>query len=164
LPASAGPVCLPAALFKAQIDQGLPWLDANTSGRFLPQMLALPEFGALSLRKGCFPGQEIVARTHYLGRSKRRLVWAHLEGATQALPSGCELALAGSDNACASLLASNWPHDAQCLLVINDAVAVGTALHALDHREAGSFVIDRDVSDNKRDASLNEGAFTPVGA
>ncbi|MDZ3824653.1 MAG: tRNA-modifying protein YgfZ, partial [Pseudoxanthomonas sp.] len=41
------------------------------SGRFVPQWLGLERLPALSLRKGCYPGQEIVARIHYLGQSRR---------------------------------------------------------------------------------------------
>ncbi len=52
---------------------GLPRLSAAQTDAWTPQMLALERLGAFSLKKGCYPGQEIVARTHYLGRSKRRL-------------------------------------------------------------------------------------------
>ncbi len=41
--------------------------------RFLPQMLHLERYGGLSLKKGCFPGQEIIARTHFKGELKRDL-------------------------------------------------------------------------------------------
>ncbi|HEX5313373.1 MAG TPA: hypothetical protein VFX38_00490 [Gammaproteobacteria bacterium] len=46
---------------------------AATRARFLPQMLGLVERGAVSFRKGCYPGQEIIARTQHLGRVKRGL-------------------------------------------------------------------------------------------
>ena len=45
-----------------------------------PQMLSLDRLGAYSLRKGCYPGQEIVARTHYLGQAKRELLRISGEG------------------------------------------------------------------------------------
>jgi hypothetical protein len=41
-------------------------------------MLNLPEIGAVNFRKGCYTGQEVVARTQYLGKSKRRLYLAHI--------------------------------------------------------------------------------------
>ena len=56
-----------------EIDAGFVWLDARTSGVYLPQMLAMSKWQALDLAKGCFPGQEVIARAHYLGRVKRRL-------------------------------------------------------------------------------------------
>lgn len=52
---------------------GIPLLGTATSGEFLPQMLNLDELGAISYKKGCYPGQEIIARTHYRGQVKRRL-------------------------------------------------------------------------------------------
>jgi len=52
----------------------LPWLDEHSQDRFLPQALGLEENEGLSYGKGCYPGQEIVARVHYLGRSPEKLV------------------------------------------------------------------------------------------
>ncbi len=54
--------------------QGLPHLPASQSESWTPQMLSLDRLNAYSLKKGCYPGQEIVARTHYLGQAKRGLV------------------------------------------------------------------------------------------
>lgn len=53
---------------------GLPRLASEQSERWTPQMLSLDRLAAYSLKKGCYPGQEIVARTHYLGQAKRGLV------------------------------------------------------------------------------------------
>lgn len=50
---------------------GWPWICAATRERFTPQMLGLDQLGAVSFDKGCYTGQEIVARTHYLGTAKR---------------------------------------------------------------------------------------------
>jgi folate-binding protein YgfZ len=50
---------------------GLPRLDAAGSDAFTPQMLGLDRLAAFSVKKGCYPGQEIVARTHFLGQTKR---------------------------------------------------------------------------------------------
>jgi folate-binding protein YgfZ len=55
----------------ARVRAKLAWISAASSDRHLPQPLGLLELGSVSVRKGCYPGQEIVARTHYLGRSKR---------------------------------------------------------------------------------------------
>ena len=56
-----------------EIAAGIAWLTDETRESFIPQMLNLDRLGALSFEKGCFPGQEIIARTRYLGRLKRRL-------------------------------------------------------------------------------------------
>ena len=55
----------------SELQNGISWLGPKTSGQFLPQMLGYEELGAINYRKGCYPGQEIVARTHYLGKVKR---------------------------------------------------------------------------------------------
>lgn len=51
---------------------GIPQITAAESEKFTPHMLNLDLLGIVSLDKGCYPGQEIVARTHYRGASKRR--------------------------------------------------------------------------------------------
>lgn len=55
------------------IMSGIPWLTAATSEEFIPQMLNLDKLGGISFTKGCYTGQEIVARTHYLGKTKREM-------------------------------------------------------------------------------------------
>lgn len=58
----------------ADIRAGLPTVFAATRGEFVPQMVNLDLLGGISFTKGCYPGQEIVARTRYLGRVKRRML------------------------------------------------------------------------------------------
>ena len=59
---------------KACIDYSIPEVYLKTSEKLVPQMLNLDidEFG-VNFSKGCYPGQEVVARLHYLGEAKRRL-------------------------------------------------------------------------------------------
>ena len=52
---------------------GLPRLPASQSEHWTPQQLSLDRLRAYSVKKGCYPGQEIVARTHFLGQAKRHL-------------------------------------------------------------------------------------------
>lgn len=52
---------------------GIPWVTAATREQFVAQMVNMDALGAISFTKGCYPGQEIVARTRYLGKVKRRL-------------------------------------------------------------------------------------------
>lgn len=52
---------------------GIPTIYPETSGQFTPHQLNFPEIGGVSFNKGCYIGQEIIARTHYLGKSKSRL-------------------------------------------------------------------------------------------
>ncbi len=74
------PSQLEAARWKhARLLAGEVRIQEQTRGRFLPQMLDLDRLGAISLRKGCYPGQEVIARTQHLGRVKRRMVLLHAE-------------------------------------------------------------------------------------
>ncbi len=54
------------------ISSGLPLIDSNTRAEFVPQMVNMELINGVSFEKGCYTGQEIVARTHYLGKQKRR--------------------------------------------------------------------------------------------
>ena len=56
----------------ATIRAGLPFVTAATQGAFIPQMLNFELIGGVSFTKGCYPGQEVVARTQHLGKVKRR--------------------------------------------------------------------------------------------
>ena len=55
------------------IAAGLPHLSSTTSGQFVAQMLNLDCIEAISFSKGCYTGQEVIARAHYRGRVKRRM-------------------------------------------------------------------------------------------
>lgn len=55
------------------IEAGVPRVGTATAGRFVAQMLNLDRLEAIDFRKGCFPGQEVLARTRNLGRLKRRM-------------------------------------------------------------------------------------------
>jgi tRNA-modifying protein YgfZ len=58
----------------ADIRAGIPTIGMATSGEFIPQMVNLDLLEAISFSKGCYTGQEIIARTKYLGRVKRRML------------------------------------------------------------------------------------------
>jgi tRNA-modifying protein YgfZ len=55
-----------------EIQAGIPDIELATQEQFVPQMLNLDILNAINFKKGCYTGQEIVARTHYLGSVKRR--------------------------------------------------------------------------------------------
>ncbi len=56
-----------------RIARGVPTVFASTSDHFVPQMCNLDALGGISFDKGCYTGQEVVARLHYLGQAKRRM-------------------------------------------------------------------------------------------
>ncbi|MDQ3196802.1 MAG: folate-binding protein YgfZ [Pseudomonadota bacterium] len=79
-----------------EIRAGLPTLTAATQEEFVPQMLNLDALGAISFSKGCYPGQEIVARTHYLGKIKRRMYRAHV--VSDAVPAPGDKVFSAENN------------------------------------------------------------------
>lgn len=62
-----------AAIERSLIEQRFAWLSEPVSEKFLPQMLALEQAGAVDFDKGCYLGQEIVARAQHRGAVKRHL-------------------------------------------------------------------------------------------
>ncbi|MFO7542541.1 MAG: folate-binding protein [Thiobacillus sp.] len=64
-----------------RLSAGIPMIVAATQELFVPQMVNLEAIGGVSFQKGCYPGQEIVARSQYLGKLKRRMFLAHVDAA-----------------------------------------------------------------------------------
>lgn len=62
------------------IHSGIPQITASISEAFIPQMTNLDVIGGVSFSKGCYPGQEVVARTHYLGKPNRRMYRVSIAG------------------------------------------------------------------------------------
>jgi folate-binding protein YgfZ len=60
------------------IRNGLPWITAATQDRLVPQMANFELLGGVSFDKGCYAGQEVVARTQHLGKVKRRMFLANV--------------------------------------------------------------------------------------
>lgn len=91
---------LPGGLDAAAWQAGLvaaavPTIAAATTERFTPHMLNLDKLGAVSFSKGCYTGQEIVARTENLGQSRRRLM--RYRSTAVDVPPGTKLADGGTD-------------------------------------------------------------------
>jgi folate-binding protein YgfZ len=115
-PAGSGPVAGDAAAWElADIRAGLPTVEAATSGEFVPQMVNLDLLGGISFTKGCYPGQEIVARTRYLGRVKRRM----LRFAVAAPPPAAGAAIHGPRGAAGQVVrAAPAPGGTELLAVV----------------------------------------------
>ncbi len=87
---------LPLASTQAErIQAGIPTVYAASSGLFLPHDLNLPQLGAVSFDKGCYTGQEIIARMQYLGKPKQQLYKAVLSADT--VPSPGQILYLASD-------------------------------------------------------------------
>ncbi|HIG65716.1 MAG TPA: folate-binding protein [Methyloprofundus sp.] len=101
------------------IQAGIPWLFAQTSEEFVPQMLNLDKLNAISFEKGCYTGQEIVARTHYLGKNKRAMYPAHSVSTTDILP-GCTVTDSEDNIMGTVVLAAQQDNATQLLVVLKD--------------------------------------------
>lgn len=76
----------PAVWSWLDIQAGIPTVLPATTEEFVPQMANLELVGGVSFTKGCYPGQEIVARMHYLGRLKQRMFRAHVTSNEHPVP------------------------------------------------------------------------------
>lgn len=93
---------------------GVPQIYPLTQGKFLPHELNLPELHAVSFEKGCYIGQEIIARMHYRGQSKKKMRLARVETTSCPLP-GSEIY---QEAACGTIVDSCQFENTACLLQI----------------------------------------------
>lgn len=70
-----------------EIQSGLPEITTDTQATFVPQMVNLDSIGGINFKKGCYTGQEIVARTHYLGKIKRKTLLGSLKLTSDEMPN-----------------------------------------------------------------------------
>jgi folate-binding protein YgfZ len=68
-----------SAWWWSEVAAAVPTVFAATQERFVPQMINFEVLGGVNFKKGCYPGQEIVARSQYLGKLKRRMQLAHAQ-------------------------------------------------------------------------------------
>ncbi len=79
-----------------EIQAGIPDIALKTQEQFVPQMLNLDLLNAINFKKGCYTGQEIVARTHYLGSVKRRTYLTEID--TKQMPQAGDKVLDSAQN------------------------------------------------------------------
>jgi len=101
------------------IHDGIPVIMPATQEQFVPQMANMELIGAVNFKKGCYPGQEIVARMQYLGKLKRRMYLAHIESDTPP-QSGDELYSADMEGQASGMVvnASSAPDSGYDMLVV----------------------------------------------
>jgi folate-binding protein YgfZ len=73
-----------------EIQSAIPRITQATFEQFVPQMINMESLKGIDFQKGCYPGQEVVARSQYRGTIKRRLQVAHLNHSEAILP-GAEI-------------------------------------------------------------------------
>jgi len=113
-----------AAWALADIRGGLPWILPETQEQFVPQTANLDLIGGVSFSKGCYPGQEIVARMHYLGRLKERMLRAHVDAAPPAPGTRLYSAAFGAQAAGTVVNAAPAPEGGSELLAVAQLAAV----------------------------------------
>jgi len=124
----ARPVGLPL-WHLADIRAGIASLCPATSAQFLPQMLGLDRRGAVSFTKGCYTGQEVVARSQHLGKLKRQLVRLAIE-TPDAPAAGTQMLAADSGQPAGIVLMASSADDVRCeaLAVVRDEAVSCTVL------------------------------------
>ncbi|MGI9333354.1 MAG: YgfZ/GcvT domain-containing protein [Gammaproteobacteria bacterium] len=116
------------------IEAGVPDIEPGAENTYLPQMLNLQALGGVNFDKGCYVGQEIVARTQYLGRLKRRLYRASV-GPGANLEAGAPIYANGSEQSAGAVLSTAERPDGRlaCLAVIQiDAAGMPLSVGAVD--------------------------------
>jgi len=113
------------------IRAGVPFVQAATLEAFVPQMLNFEVIGGVNFKKGCYPGQEVVARMHYLGKASRRMYLAHLDDATEANAGDSLFSTASAEQACGTVVdAQPSPNGGMDLLaVVQTASHESAAVH-----------------------------------
>jgi len=147
IPASSGQALLPDLTKElhwvdencwtlCEIDAGIPQITLATQDQFVPQMLNMELIGGISFQKGCYPGQEIIARNQHHSHVSRRMMQACVEISGQHMDSriaaGVEAyADSNQDQAC-GMLVSAARRDSQridCLIVIEADFASSGNIH-----------------------------------
>ena len=118
----------------AAIHAGVPQITLPTQEQFVPQMVNYELIGGVNFKKGCYPGQEIVARTHYLGKVKRRMMLASIamSGATVEARAGTEVfSSADPDQPCGMIVnaEANGDQRIDCLVELKLAVLDAGSVH-----------------------------------
>jgi folate-binding protein YgfZ len=104
---------------------GVPWLTAATSDLFVPQMVNWDLLGGVAFDKGCYPGQEIVARMQYLGRLKERLFAFHVDSHAVARATRLYSATFGAEQPCGTVVnAASDPRGGSVLIAVARREAV----------------------------------------
>jgi len=109
------------------IEAALPQVYGATQNRFLPQMLNLDLLGGLSFQKGCYPGQEVIARLKYRGQLKQRLLIARSDP-IEPVAIGSRLVTAGDEAAAGEVVMTARHPDGGC------AMSVVAQMNLLDSR------------------------------
>ncbi|MFZ6845075.1 YgfZ/GcvT domain-containing protein [Undibacterium sp. RuTC16W] len=107
------------------IQAGIPQIIDKTQEKFVPQMVNFELIGGVNFKKGCYPGQEIVARSQYLGKLKRRMALARIAyDGDQAIMPGTEVFTSEEEaQPCGMIVNAEWASEGVCLCLVEIKVA-----------------------------------------
>ena len=108
----------------AQVRAGIGQVMGNTRELFIPQMINLQAVGGVSFKKGCYTGQEIVARMQYLGKLKRRLYRLELHDSRVPEPATALFSPTHSSSVGEVVLAARSATGVELLAVLQDEAAL----------------------------------------
>ena len=106
----------------SSIEAGVPQVTLPTQEQFVPQMLNLELIGGVNFKKGCYPGQEIVARMQYLGKLKRRTMLAVLD-ATGVAPGTEVFSSADPEQPCGMIVNAESKNTGQSACLVEMKIA-----------------------------------------
>jgi hypothetical protein len=109
-----------------EVQAGLAWVRTATVEQFVPQMINLELLGGVNFQKGCYPGQEIVARSQYLGKLKRRMFLGTTRGAVP-LPGSDVIAGGGTAEPCGQVVLAAPAPDGSVELLFESQTAAAQA-------------------------------------
>lgn len=113
----------------AQIRAGIGQVMGSTRELFIPQMINLQAVGGVSFKKGCYTGQEIVARMQYLGKLKRRLHRLELHDSQVPEPATALFSSARASSVGEVVLAARSGTGVELLAVLQDEAALDGHIH-----------------------------------
>jgi tRNA-modifying protein YgfZ len=119
----------------ADVTAGLPEIIGATSGTFVAQMLNLDLLDAISFAKGCYTGQEVIARAHYRGAVKRRMQRFHTDSIAPLAP-GQRVQLGDGRSAQIVMAAADMENGGQQFLAVTASPNAGAQAPGLDAEES----------------------------
>lgn len=135
---------------QADLTMGLAWLCPKLSARFLPQSLGLERLAGLSYKKGCYPGQEVIAKIHYRGQVKQHLVLLELTREPspllpeQAVYLGGDQHGAGASKPCGVVIQQEGD---RALAVVRATLETGDVLYANPSNEVDARIQVGEIRD-----------------
>jgi folate-binding protein YgfZ len=137
----AGDAAPPSHWDRVGVRAGVPQIVLATQDLFVPQTANFDLVGGINFKKGCYPGQEIVARVQYLGRLKERMFAFHVDGAPPAPGSR----LVAGDSVGTVVNAATAESGSELLAVVSVAALAVGGLRLEDGRAVTQFPLPYDV-------------------